>query len=409
MLKILHTSDWHLGRSLYDKKRYDEFESFLNWLIEFIRVEKVEILLVAGDIFDTTVPGNRAQELYYGFLAQLAFTGCRHAVIIGGNHDSPTFLDAPKNLLKALKVHVVGEKTENPEDEVFVLKDLHGKPEAIVCAVPYLRDRDIRSAEPGESPEDKTGKLLLGIANHYREVAEIARKLQGNDKKVPVIGMGHLFTINGITSEGDGVRELYIGSIVHVDGNSISTGFDYMALGHLHLAQETGISSNVRYSGSPLPMGFGEAKQVKRIIIVEFNDSEAEISEHPVPCFRQLVKISGDIDTVSEKISEMKAADGSEWIELEITSQVLGTNLTAHFDELIEGSKMEILRIKNMNVVDRALAHVNDNESLETLSGNDVFNRCLDAYEIPENERTFLLKTYEEAIRMMENSDPNAK
>ena len=89
-MKILHTSDWHLGRSLYDKKRYDEFDSFLKWLLELIVHEKIEVLLVAGDIFDTTAPGNRAQELYYNFLGQLSRVGCRHAVIIGGNHDSPS-------------------------------------------------------------------------------------------------------------------------------------------------------------------------------------------------------------------------------------------------------------------------------------------------------------------------------
>ncbi len=102
-MKLLHTSDWHLGRSLYDKKRYDEFEAFLNWLILFIADNKIDLLLVAGDIFDSSTPSNRAQELYYRFLGQIKDTGCRHVVITGGNHDSPTFLDAPKNLLGALE------------------------------------------------------------------------------------------------------------------------------------------------------------------------------------------------------------------------------------------------------------------------------------------------------------------
>ena len=159
-MKILHTSDWHLGRSLYDKKRYDEFEAFLDWLTNFMTLNKIDLLLVAGDIFDTTTPGNKAQELYYRFLGKIPLTGCRHVVITGGNHDSPTFLDAPKSILGSLDIHVVGSITDSPEDEIFVLKDKQGLTEAIVCAVPFLRDRDVRTAEADETPGDKTQKLL---------------------------------------------------------------------------------------------------------------------------------------------------------------------------------------------------------------------------------------------------------
>jgi DNA repair protein SbcD/Mre11 len=408
MVKILHTSDWHLGRSLYDKKRYDEFESFLNWLTEFIREEKIDILLVSGDVFDTTTPGNRAQELYYGFLGTLSSTGCRHAVIIGGNHDSPTFLDAPKNILKAIKIHVVGEKTENPEDEVFVLRNQVGESEAIVCAVPYLRDRDIRTVDADESPEDKTEKLIQGIANHYSVIAGIAGKLNTGRKRVPVIGMGHLFTNNGRTSDGDGVRELYIGSIVHIDGERISKGFDYMALGHLHIAQKAGNAENVRYCGSPIPMGFGEARQTKKVIVVEFSDDKTEIREFRVPSFRDLVKITGDINAVSEEIEVLKSEGSEAWLEIEITSLIFGINLAAHFGELLAGSKMEILKTKNMTIVDRALAHLNPDETLENLSVGDVFNSCLESYEIASDEQHDLFDTYLEAIHLMEYNDTNA-
>jgi len=107
-MKILHTSDWHLGRSLYGRKRYDEFSSFLDWLAQAIEDEKVDALLVAGDVFDTSTPSNRAQELYYRFLCRVAASCCRHVVVVAGNHDSPSFLNAPKELLRALNVYVVG-------------------------------------------------------------------------------------------------------------------------------------------------------------------------------------------------------------------------------------------------------------------------------------------------------------
>jgi len=112
-MKVLHTSDWHLGRSLYGRKRYDEFDKFLNWLVSIIEQEQVDILLIAGDVFDTSTPSNRAQELYYRFLCQVATSCCHYVVVIAGNHDSPTFLNAPKELLRALNVYVVGAMTEN--------------------------------------------------------------------------------------------------------------------------------------------------------------------------------------------------------------------------------------------------------------------------------------------------------
>jgi len=116
-LKILHTSDWHLGRQLFGRKRYPEFEAFLNWLGDVVEQQGIEALLVAGDVFDTNTPSNRAQELYYQFLCRMASSAtCRHVVIIAGNHDSPSFLDAPKALLKALQVHVIGQASRAPED-----------------------------------------------------------------------------------------------------------------------------------------------------------------------------------------------------------------------------------------------------------------------------------------------------
>ncbi|MEN6421610.1 MAG: exonuclease subunit SbcD, partial [Smithella sp.] len=119
-MKLLHTSDWHIGRALYGRKRYEEFDAFLNWLADLIEQENIDVLLVAGDVFDSITPSNRAQELYYCFLCRVAGSAKRHVVITAGNHDSPTFLNAPKGLLKFLNIHVVGYATKLPEDEVIV-------------------------------------------------------------------------------------------------------------------------------------------------------------------------------------------------------------------------------------------------------------------------------------------------
>ena len=191
-MRILHTSDIHLGRILYSRRRYEEFEAFLDWLAEGVEVRGVEALLIAGDIFDTSTPSNRALEMYFRFLGRVAQSDCRHIVIIAGNHDSPSFLRAPRELLRALDVHVVAQASpESPADEVIVLRDGDGQAELIVGAVPYLRDRDIRTVESGESPDDKERKLKEGIAAHYTAVidaAVAARDAEPNGVVPVVIG-----------------------------------------------------------------------------------------------------------------------------------------------------------------------------------------------------------------------------
>ena len=130
-MKILHTSDWHIGRLLYGQKRYNEFACFLDWLSILLEEQAIDALIVSGDIFDTTTPSNKAQQLYYRFLCKVAASKCDHVVIIAGNHDSPTFLNAPKELLLALNVHVVGSITQQTlEEEVIVLKDSSGSAKA---------------------------------------------------------------------------------------------------------------------------------------------------------------------------------------------------------------------------------------------------------------------------------------
>jgi exonuclease SbcD len=175
-------------------------------------------------------------------------------VVTAGNHDSPSFLDAPKAILKSFHIHVVGELPEDIADEVLLLNDPQGNPELIVCAVPYLRDRDIRKSEPGESLESKEEKLREGIERHYGEVARIAQQTNaGLNRPVPIVAMGHLFTAGGQTVEGDGVRNLYVGNLAHIESNIFHECFEYVALGHLHVPQKVG--------GSESPV----SKELKRV------------------------------------------------------------------------------------------------------------------------------------------------
>jgi len=409
-MKLLHTSDWHIGRALYNRKRYDEFEAFLNWLVDIIERENIDVLLVAGDVFDNTTPSNRAQELYYRFLCRVAASAHRHVVIIAGNHDSPSFLDAPRQLLKFLNVHVVGCISLDPADEVIVISDHEGEARLIVCAIPYLRDRDIRTAEEGESVEDKERKIIEGIRTHYRLVCDTAERQQtGLGKQVPIVAMGHLFAAGGRTVDGDGVRELYIGTLAQVKTDVFPESIDYLALGHLHVPQTVGGSEVIRYCGSPLPIGFSEAEKEKSVVVVEFGENDPYIKSIPIPCFQELKTIRGNWTDIAAGINELKNKGSNAWLEIIYEGDEITSNLQERLEELLDGSALEILRTKNNRVIERALAGMNPGETLDDLDTTDVFKRCLKAHEVPEEQQASLLSAYQEIIISIQEQDLRAE
>jgi exonuclease SbcD len=405
-MRILHTSDWHLGRALYGRKRYEEFASFLDWLLLKLDSEQVDILLVAGDVFDNTTPSNRSQELYYRFLCRVAQTGCRHVVVTGGNHDSPSFLNAPRELLRAMNVHVVGSKTENIADEVLVLCNKADEPELIVCAVPYLRDREIRTSEAGESITDKENRLLAGIKTHYEQVCQEAEKQRQNlGADIPLIVMGHLFTAGGSTVEGDGVRELYVGSIAHVNAGIFPANIDYLALGHLHSSQLVGGSEFRRYCGSPLPMSFGECKREKSVLLLEFTGREKRVQKLVLPVWQELESIKGDWNRISERLQTLREQNSKAWLEMVYDGVEAGSDLQERLTELVAGTQMEILRIRNQRVFDQVLLRSAVDESLDDLKVEEVFERRLESAELAEEERIELRYLYNEIVRTLQEED----
>lgn len=405
-MKVLHTSDWHLGSLLHGRKRYDEYEHFLDWLVEQIKEEKIDILLIAGDIFDTSTPSNRAQELYYQFLNRVAKIPHLQVVLTAGNHDSPSLLNAPKDLLRQLKIHVIGSITSNITDEVLVLRNEKRSIPLIVCAVPYLRDRDIRSTEPGESIEDKARKLQEGIRDHYEQVWTVAKSIRRElADNVPVIAMGHLFLNGCLASCDDGVRELYIGNLAGIKAEMITQGFDYLALGHLHAPCMVGGNPCCRYSGSPLPMGFGEAGTKKKIIVIDFQNSDISIREIVIPCLRELKKIQGDFPTIEAEIRDLCQTGKKVWIEVKVESEFNASSIQSRLRELVEKSSVEILKIVNEPLMEKALRQMEEGENLGDLDEKDVFSRCLAENGIPDEEREDLLNLFQEILVEVKEND----
>ncbi|NCB00880.1 MAG: exonuclease subunit SbcD [Spirochaetia bacterium] len=409
-MKILHTSDWHLGRNLYTKKRYEEFTLFLDWLVNTILEEDIDVLLIAGDVFDTTLPSHRSQELYYRFLYKVSTTQCHSVVIIGGNHDSPSFLDAPKALLETLNVFVVGAMREEAKEEVIILKDKTNIPTLIVCAVPYLRDKDIRTAESGETIEDKNSKLILGIKNHYEKVCLFAEQKQKelfekHHLTIPIIAMGHLFSAGGTVTTGDGVRDLYVGSLGYVHEEIFPSSIDYLALGHLHSEQKVGGKEHFRYSGSPIPMGFSEAKEQKKVLIISFEGGSSTVEQHPIPLFQPLVRLVGSLEEIQHKIDLLISEKSNAWIEIELGKNINAKEAKVMLEQQIEASSLSIIRIKDTELVNSLLHSSYKNETLDDVDEYEVFERLLTAAHIEDEEREELIQSYKEIMFTIDNDD----
>jgi exonuclease SbcD len=384
-IKILHTSDWHLGRTLNKiRRRHEELEKFLDWLVLVIEQENIDVLLVSGDIFDNTAPSPAAQEQYYNFLTKVKNTACHNVVIISGNHDSASLLNAPAALLKAFKVFVVSDSTIY-ENQILTLTDNNNTPFLLVGAVPFLKDRDVRISREGESISDKDQSLINGIKNHYQTIAELlAQKQAQYGGKIPVIGMGHLFTSKGQVSPGDGVRDLYAGTLTQVEAESFSPVFDYLALGHLHRPQKAG-QETIRYSGSPIKMNFGEPGE-KSVTIVTIGEGALEIKTQDIPVFQELLAIHGDKAEIIIKLMALKKENSLAWLEIIYQGQEIIGDLRKTFEEYLTDSQMEIVTLIDERRTQALMEQMANPVNLTELTYEAVFDRLLTEKEIPQEE-----------------------
>jgi exonuclease SbcD len=409
-MKILHTSDWHLGRTLCGRKRTGEYSRFLSWLAETIKLEEVDLLCIAGDVFDSTTPSNRSQNLYYNFLQKIVAAGCREVVIIAGNHDSPTLLEAPGNILRSLHVHVVGHIGPGIEKEIITIRGADNSPELIVCAVPYLRDRDIRTASAGESIDEKGRNLIKGVERHYLRVLDLAEQQRSAlNVSVPIIALGHLFAAGGKTVEGDGVRDLYVGTLAHIPAHIFPDSIDYLALGHLHSSQIIGGNPTRRYSGSPLPMSFAEADQEKKVCIISITTKVDEIRSVAVPRFQKLLSMRGDLPSLLARIDSLKDEKYSGWLEIVCDGRETPSILQETLHKAVEHTPLEIVRIVNTASLSASLVQGAFTRSLEDLTVDDVFDECLIHHGITGESREALTLRFRKTLTILHEDDSNAE
>lgn len=328
-MKIIHTADWHLGHRLVNNDRHEEQQRALAWLSDLIATEQAEALIIAGDVFDTGTPSNQAQELYYRFLTGLTRTRCRHVVVVGGNHDSPSLLNAPRELLRLLRIHVVGNLDRQPDGSwgSLLIPLLHpetGAPEALVAPIPFLRDRELRSSVQGETAAEREAAIRNGIAEVYRQAGQQVQEWQSqHGAKLPTLATGHLYATGATTSGSE--LDIHVGNLGQVGADVFPEIFDYVALGHLHRPQTVGHQERIRYSGSLIPLGFGEVTDRKEVVITHYEPQGGllHLSTHEIPRYRQLFRLTGTLSALLDQITQLPASGLTHWLELTVQGQTI--------------------------------------------------------------------------------------
>lgn len=396
-MKILHTSDWHIGHTLYAKKRYDEHEQFLQWLKATICEREIGALIVAGDVFDNGAPGGQAQRLYYDFLTSLLETCCQTVVVVAGNHDSPTLLEAPSGVLERLNIHTIG-LPDAPERHVIPMRRADGTVGALCVAVPYLRKSElVRLEDDGESSDER---IVRATAQFYRELVQAALNLREQYGNIPILATGHLFAAGALHSEGDGVRELYVGSLGQVGADIFPPEIDYVALGHIHGAQRVAGRDNIRYCGAPLAMSFSETSQ-KRVLEVDFS-GEMAVNEIEVPAFARLVAVRGGREEILSELAALVNEDA--WVEVTYTGTDACPHLASDVNDAVKGGRAQVLSIRAAGAAGRSIS-ADEAETLETLSVQDVFLRCLESAGISGEQRGALISGFNEIIAGLEDAE----
>ncbi len=395
-MNILHTADWHLGHRLHEQSRSEEQEKFLQWLLTVISEKSIDVLLVAGDIFDTGYPSSHSLQMFYDFLAKLYKQGtCKQVVMTAGNHDAPGTINAPSFLVKSFSINLVGKAGENVKDEILNFEINEEK--LTVAAVPFLRDRDIRKAVAGEDAVIIETRYKTALTNHYNSVASEIIK----DGNTFVIAMGHLFAVGGQVSESE--NRIYVGGLGDMAASDFSPVFDYVALGHLHRPQKVNQKEHIRYSGSPYPLSFGEIGQKKKVILIETSGGKLrDITDIDIPVFRKLYSIKGTMNECKALLNEIgKLQDKPKpWVEVLINEPGLNSMAYMQINEAIKNLPLKVLKVRLLNYASRKGLEqlVKEDTQLDELQPEDVFRKKCEEENFDLNEHPDIMDAFNEIL-----------
>jgi exonuclease SbcD len=401
-MRILHTSDWHLGQHFMGKTRQAEHQAFCAWLLEQVRAHEVDVLLIAGDVFDTGAPPSYAREQYYRLVVDLRDVGCA-LVVLGGNHDSPAMLGESRSLLAQLGTQVVPGVGVDSAEQVLVLRDRAGAPGAILCAIPFIRPREVMASQAGQSAQDKQQSLQQAIAEHYQALYQLAlSQREALGSALPIIATGHLTTVGASASES--VREIYVGSLEAFPTSAFPPA-DYIALGHIHRPQKVGGLEHIRYSGSPIALSFDEARQQKEVLLLDFGAAALQsITPLPVPVFQPMASLRGSLKELAGAIAaaaEQGTPERPVWLEVQVSTDDYLSDLQSRINALCEGLPVDVLRIRRERGTATASLASEARETLDELSVEDVFTRRLQQETLDEGDAQRLQGLYRQVLEAL--------
>lgn len=398
-MRILHTSDWHLGQYFLGHSRQTEHEKLIAWLVEQTKVHCVDAVLIAGDIFDTGAPPSYARELYNRLILAMRDAGVG-LTVLAGNHDSVAMLQESRELLALLGTFVIPSVQDDPNEQVQVMKTRGGEPGAIVCAIPFIRPRDVLTSIAGQSAREKQASLAEAIQAHYHALHELAeRKREALGLRLPIVATGHLTTVGASASES--VREIYVGTLEAFPTPAFPAA-DYIALGHIHRPQKVGGLEHIRYSGSPIALSFDEARQQKEMLLVDVSVNGLDaVTPIEVPCFQPLLSVRGSLGELAAAIRAAAAevTDGTTvWLEIVVCADDYLSDLHARIQQMTEALPVEVLRIRRERPAQQNALQAQAKETLNELTPDDVFERRLQAETLDDDTRSKLTSMYREVV-----------
>ena len=385
-MRILHTSDWHIGHRLYERARIEEHRKFLDWLLTKIKEKEVDVLLVAGDIFDTALPSSEATDLYYRFLFRLYSETRAHAVITAGNHDSATHLAAPQEFLKMGRIHVIGVASE-PVECVVTLPVQN--PRVAIAAVPYIYESDLSHISFETEPE-RAERYRERLKEFYRQCVECM------PPGLPKILMGHLFVHGG--KVGDSERNLQIGGATALRISDFPDDMTYVALGHLHRPHAiSGASNPVQYAGSPLPLRFNEANYSKTMYLLDVPIvGDVRVEEIEIPVFKKLSTVAGTLDEV--RLTAMSSEWKGKYIQVQLKLNQPAVGISDEIREIFDQRGGEVLSVEvelpaQMDRPEIPIEDMQQPTEIFEQFHKEKFN------EFPDES---MMKTFDELLRLVE-------
>ncbi len=404
-VRILHTSDWHLGISTGPEARVEEQGWFLEWLSATLCRYEVDVLVVAGDIFDTMQPSAEARELYYRFLAQVAQTGVRDVVVVGGNHDSASHLDAPRALLEAVGVHVIGgvPGVEERLDRMVVPLRVRGSEEvAAVClAVPYVHEYRLGIRTSDLNHEATRAAFRTAFAKIYSSLADHAQNWYPG---VPLIATGHM-TLGRESKREDYPQEIHqVGNIEGLPVEILDPRISYAALGHIHRCYRVADSA-AWYCGTPISYSLSEMRGTSKVLLVDMEAPlDANVQRLEVPRWRDLVSISGGPEDVVQEIESLRwSTKLPPLVHVRVGTNMAEPGLARRLHDAVEKNTGQGGRPVLVEVQERAIDSMDAPSSsplsmpaLDELDPAGVFRLMCDAQNLSETERIPLLAAFTE-------------